>query len=465
METYGYLSVPAELLQAVLDNPYEGTVIIDDQGIIRHFSKTNEPFYGITSEEALGRYILDVVPASGLPQVVRTGRAVMGDAVAVKGRHVIVNRYPIKAGGRVIGAVGKVIFHDLKAFVALKHKIAELETALKRYEVETRDIFQARYSFDDVIGSSGKLTCAKEMARRLAASDSPLLLTGESGTGKEIFAHAIHQASARRGHPFVRVNCASIPGELFESELFGYEAGAFTGAMRSGKPGRFELAHKGSIFLDEIGELSLGLQSKLLRVLQDKEIEPLGARRPKQIDFRVIAATNRDLEERVRLGYFRNDLFYRLNVVSISLPCLKEMREDIPILADHFMKKLGRHLNSPVCEIAPQTMELFLAYDWPGNIRELENVIERALYLSSGARIDPKDLPAVLLKNAQDKSGDQQEQSGDRDAPLHIAVKNAGKDQLIDALRMAAGNKTKAAALLNIHRTTFYYRLRKHGLA
>lgn len=462
-ESYNFLRVPPQLLQAVLDNPYEGTVIIDDSGIIRHFSKADEPFYGITAEEAIGRHIREVVPSSGLPEVVRSGKAELGDTFELNGRKVIVNRYPIKAGGKVIGAVGKMIFHDLKAFIALKHKNRELESALRRYELEIREIYQARHTFEDVIGSSAKLKRAKEIAMRLSPSDIPILLAAESGTGKEIFAHAIHQASSRRDRPFIRVNCASIPGELFESELFGYDAGAFTGALKSGKQGKFELAHKGTIFLDEIGDLPLGLQAKLLRVLQEKEIEPLGARRPRMIDFRLIAATNRDLEERVKEGYFRNDLFYRLNVITITLPPLREIKEDVPALADHFLIKLRRRIASSVESIAPETMQLLMAYEWPGNIRELENVMERALSLCSGSVIGPEHLPERLA-SVPAKDAPTVPIPLKQEDPLRLAVKNAQKEQLLEALRRTGGNRTEAAALLNIHRATLYFRLKKYGI-
>jgi transcriptional regulator with PAS, ATPase and Fis domain len=463
VETLNYLRIPPELLQAVLDNPFEGMVIIDDQGIIRHFSRANEPYYGITAGEAVGRHIRDVVPTSGLPEVVRSGKPDFGNTFDMSGRKVIVNRYPIRLGGKVIGAIGKMIFHDLKAFVSLKHKIGELESTVRRYELEIREIYRARYSFDDVIGKSAKLSHAKDAAERLAASASPILLTGESGTGKEIFAHAIHQASSRRDHSFIRVNCASIPSELFESELFGYKAGAFTGALKSGKTGKFELAHRGTIFLDEIGDLPLGLQAKLLRVLQEKEIEPLGSPRPKMIDFRVIAATNRDLEERVRSGYFRRDLFYRLNVISIQLPPLREIREDIPVLAEHFLMKLRHRITSAVSEIAPEVMAIFLGYDWPGNVRELENVMERALALCPDSTIKPEHLPESLVQ-VQARPVPERPERHLKDDLLPLAASNAGKEQLLEALRRTEGSRTKAAALLNIHRTTFYFRLKKYGI-
>ncbi len=395
--------------------------------------------------------------------MVSSGKPVLGDTFNIRGRKVIVNNYPIRVGEKIIGAVGKMIFHNLNAFLALKHKIGELENTVRRYELEIRENYRARYSFEDVVGRSTKLRHAIDAARRLAASSSPILLTGESGTGKEIFAHAIHRASSRRDHSFIRVNCASIPSELFESELFGYKAGAFTGALKSGKAGKFELAHRGTIFLDEVGELPLALQAKLLRVLQEKEIEPLGASSPKAIDFRVIAATNRDLEERVREGYFRRDLYYRLNVISIQLPPLREIREDIPILVRHFLTKLRGRMTSQASEIAPEVMERLLSYDWPGNVRELENIMERALALSQGDTIRLEHLPESIGKPREvSKLGLREGRREDDSLPL--AAFNAEKEQLFEALRRTGGNRTEAAALLNIHRTTLYFRLKKHGI-
>jgi PAS domain S-box-containing protein len=463
-ESFSFLRVPPRLLQAVLDNPYEGSIIIDDRGVIRHFSKADEPLYGITAQEAVGRHIHDVVPTSGLPEVVHSGKPDFGDAFDMEGRKVIVNRYPIRHEGKVIGAVGRVVFHDIKAFIALKHKIRELESTVRKYELEIREIYRARHTFEDVIGASVKLKRAKEIAQRLAPSHIPILLTAESGTGKEIFAHAIHDASSRRDHPFIRVNCASIPGELFESELFGYDAGAFTGALKSGKQGKFELAHKGTIFLDEIGDLPLGLQAKLLRVLQEKEIEPLGAPKPKMVDFRLIAATNRDLEERIKEGYFRKDLFYRLNVITITIPPLREIKEDIPILAGHFLMKLRRRIPTEVMEIAPEAMRHLLGYDWPGNVRELENVMERALSLCSGSTIRPEHLPECMMR-CQARSEPALPVPPSRGEPLSLAILNAEKERLLDALRRSGGNRTQAAAILNIHRTTLYFRLKRYGLS
>lgn len=460
MQSLSYTRIPPELLQAVLDNPYEGTVIIDRDGIVRHFSKANEGVYGISPRRALGRHILEIIPNSRLHVVARTGKAEIGETLNVNGRQVIVSRYPIKEKGKIIGAVGKAILHNLKVFQELKERVRQLQQTVKRYERDITEPYRARYRFEDIIGTSSRLLKAKQMAGRLAAAESAVLLAGESGTGKELFAHAIHLASRRKEHPFVRVNCASIPSELFESELFGYAPGAFTGAARSGKPGKFELADKGTIFLDEIGDLPLSLQAKLLRVLQEKEVERLGGRKPKMVDFRVIAATNKILEQRVKEGYFRTDLYYRLNVVSLQLPPLRDIKEDIPLLVNHFMAKLRLQAASTVDEIAPEVMSAFLGYHWPGNVRELENVIERALSLCSAERITIDCLPETLL----DSRPASEEGSTDEAVELPYMVRDAEKRQLMDALRNAQGNKSRAARMLNIHRTTLYYKLKKHGM-
>lgn len=462
MESSSFTRIPPELLQAVLDNPYEGMVIIDRDGIVQHFSKVNESVYGMPADKALGRHIADVVPNSRLHIVARTGKAEIGETLAAGGKQFIVSRYPIRKDGKIIGAVAKAITHNMKAVMVLKEKIRELESRVENYQQGMTDLYPARYAFADIVGESPATLKAKEMAGRLARAESAVVLTGESGTGKELYAHSIHQASPRKGRPFVRINCASIPSELFEAELFGYEPGAYTGAVRSGKPGKFELADKGSIFLDEIAELPLGMQAKLLRALQEKEVERIGARKPKVVDFRVIAATNKDLEERVKEGYFRADLFYRLNVNSIRLPPLRELKEDIPLLVGHFLHKLQKNAGSFISEVDPDVMDAFMNHSWPGNTRELENVIERALNLAAENRITVEQLPESFFKPGSPGSG---EESVRPPAALHRMTIDAEREQILAALRKAGGNKSEAAKLLNIHRTTLYYRLRKHRLA
>jgi len=262
------------------------------------------------------------------------------------------------------------------------NKIKSLSAEIRQYKSELNRIRGAKYSLDQIIGNSAKIKKMKEMIVKAAQTKSTVLIFGETGTGKELVAHAIHQQSRRNYQPFVRVNCAAIPGELLESELFGYEEGAFTGAKRGGKVGKFELANFGTLLLDEINQMPLYMQSKLLRVIQEKEIERLGGNRPIEIDVRRIFTTNQNLAELVQQNKFREDLYYRINVVSIDIPPLRERIEDIPMLVRFFIAKINKELGLSISGIDKKVLKLFMAYDWPGNIRELENAIERAANLA-----------------------------------------------------------------------------------
>jgi transcriptional regulator with PAS, ATPase and Fis domain len=288
---------------------------------------------------------------------------------------------------------------------------------------------------------------------KAAEGNSTVLLLGESGVGKELFAHAIHHASARRSKAFVRVNCSSIPHELMESELFGYEAGAFTGASRRGKPGKFELANQGSIFFDEVGDMPLEMQAKLLRVLQEKEVERVGGTKTLGVDFRLIAATNGDPEALVKAGRLRQDPFYRLNVVPIRIPALRERREDIPAICRQLMVRLREEQGVRSMSISGEVLELFQRYDWPGNIRELTNVLERASYVADGNVIQIEHLPLFLREARGARAVDR------RRSNLREALKETERDAVLQALNMAKGNKAKAAKLLGIHRTGLYQKL------
>lgn len=283
-----------------------------------------------------------------------------------------------------------------------------------------------------------------QLAQRAADSNSTILILGESGTGKEVMARRIHRWSARAASPFTVVNCVAIPDQLLESDLFGHEKGAFTGAHQL-KKGKFEIADRGTIFLDEIGEVPPGIQTKLLRVLQDHEFERVGGTRAIKGDIRVIAATNSDLERAVREGRFREDLYYRLNVVNIKLPPLRERKEDIPVLVDYFLQKYAGELKKPVKQLAPGTIDDLMAYHWPGNVRELENVIERAMVLSMGDQIEPEDLPPPVTAGASRESL--------RGKEFHESVKEFKRWVIQDALKRSSGNQTKAAELLGLQRT------------
>jgi transcriptional regulator with PAS, ATPase and Fis domain len=280
------------------------------------------------------------------------------------------------------------------------------------------------------------------------------LLLGESGTGKELFAHAIHYASDRRPHPFIRLNCAAIPKDLLEAELFGYEPGAFTGAGSKVKPGKFELAHRGSIFLDEISDLPLEMQPKLLRVLEEKEMERLGGTRLTRCDFRLIAATQENLEKCVEEGKFRKDLYYRLNVIPIQIPPLRERKEDILIIADHLIQSLNKDLGTNVTKISPEVLNIFENYDWPGNVRELANILERILYSIDGDTIQMKHLP-IFLQSVGTASIKLQPTF------LKRLRQDMEKEALIHAIRVSKDNKNRAAKLLGIHRTALYKKMKK----
>lgn len=285
-----------------------------------------------------------------------------------------------------------------------------------------------------------------------------MLILGESGTGKELFAHATHNNSKRKEYPFIKVNCGSIPFELLESELFGYEEGAFTGAKKGGKIGKFKAADKGTIFLDEIGDLPMNMQVKLLRVLQDKEIERIGSNYTEKIDVRIISATNKDLEKMTQEGKFRLDLYYRLNVISIHIPPLRERKEDIPILSRYLVEKISKDENIEVGGIENTSIEYLNKYDWPGNVRELENIIERAInFLEEEKVIKPKHLPAKITGIVKEK---------DRNIKsLKSTVEEVERECIIDSIMMADGNKTKAAEMLGISRTSLYEKILKYNIA
>lgn len=315
---------------------------------------------------------------------------------------------------------------------------------------------RAQFTIEDIRGSSPAITHLKEMARRVAQTDFPVLLEGESGTGKELFAHAIHNMSPRAQGPFLILNCAAIPEALMESELFGYEAGAFTGARKSGKPGKFELAHGGTVFLDEISSLPLPLQAKLLRFLQYGDVEKVGGISRTKVDVRVIAASNRPLEAMVAEGLFREDLFYRLNVVRLAIPPLRERAEDIPAIAAAIMEKLNRKYPHLKKQISPEAMRMLQGYVWPGNVRELENVLQRLFALVEGETILPHHLAAFLPVGPWEVTANK--------PSLSQQLAMMERDMIQQALRSTGGNKARAARLLGMPRSSLYEKLKTYKL-
>jgi len=342
----------------------------------------------------------------------------------------------------------------------LRIQRVEREASLKGENRDLKEALREKFQVDFILTASGKMEEALNLVGRVAPSQATVLILGESGTGKELFARAIHYAGPRAGKPLVKVNCAALPENLLESELFGHEKGAFTGAVAR-RVGRFEQADGGSIFLDEIGDLSPALQSKLLRVLQEKEIERVGSNQTIKIDVRVIAATNRNLEEAIRKGAFREDLYYRLNVVTLSLPPLRERKEDIPILLDHFLKKYSRENKNEVASMTKEVRDLLLQYEYPGNVRELENIIERAVVLCRGDTLTIQDLPLNLRESKRDIPPEKSREAGN----LPETLENLERQLILRALERSGGIQTRAAEGLGINERVLRYKMKKYRIA
>ena len=349
--------IDKKLLDAFIDNPYECPIVIDKEGIIRFVSRYNTITSMVAPEDAVGKHISELNKDSRLHKVLETGKAEIGKAMHLGDKQQIVARIPLKDDeGNVIGVLGKLMFHQTDKIRELYRRLEILEGQVKYYQSEVATINEGRHVWDHIIGESEPMQRVKKLALQAATSDSSVLITGESGTGKELFARAIHQKSRRSEGPFIRVNCAAIPRELMESELFGYEGGAFTGAKPQGKPGKFELAHGGTILLDEIGDMPMDMQAKLLGVLQEHEIERVGGTRSVKLDFRVIAATNQDLQALIREGSFREDLYYRLNIFHLQSVSLREMPEDIPRIAYYTLSILREKDRKAPSRISPEVM-------------------------------------------------------------------------------------------------------------
>jgi len=453
-------NIDEKLLHAFIDNPYECPIVIDNKGIIRFMSRYNEKAYGVASEDAVGRDINEVVKDSHLRDVLRTGKAEIGKVFYVGGRKRIVARIPLKdSKGNVLGALTKLMFHQAEKITELYHRMEILEEHLKYYQTEIASLKGGDFRLEMIIGESPAMQEAKKLTLQAAGSDASVLITGESGTGKELFAEAIYHKSQRATGPFVKVNCAAIPQELIESELFGYEGGSFTGAREQGKPGKFELANGGTIFLDEIGDMSLQMQAKLLRVVQEHEIERVGGTKPLKLDFRIIAATNQDLGAMIKKNTFRIDLYYRLNIFHIHAPCLREIVEDIPRIAYYHLSQLRKKQRRVPSRISGEAMVLLKRYPWPGNVRELRNLIERAINIAEGNQITLDDLPNRIREFYMERYN-----TTDHTGLLRDILMDAEKRALVEALRMTGGNKVKAARILGIHRTGLYQKMKRYQL-
>lgn len=446
-------------LDTVLNIIYDGIVVVDEHGRITLANRAWNDFLNVSPDAVIGKHVTEVMEETRLHIVARTGVPETSDVMNIQGKPLIVSRLPVIKEGEVVGAVGKAVFPQLAEVKELAEKLRFLEDKVTYYQEVLEKTKTAQDIMKDMIAESPAMKKIKQEIVMVAGSASTVLLTGESGTGKEVVAHAIHLCSDRCDGPFVKVNCAAIPENLLEAEIFGYEAGAFTGALKSGKPGRFELANGGTIFLDEIGDMSFPLQAKLLRVLQEREFERVGGTKNIKVNVRILAATNKDLNRAITEGNFREDLYYRLNVINLHLPPLRERPEDIEPLIIFFTNKYDSILKAGIQGISTEALEILLNYAWPGNIRELENVIERAVNYARPGLIQVTHLPSRIISAVRQADSGKTKTKSYRDK-----LDQAEREMILSALEQAKGNKTKAAKLLNLSRSRFYVKMQKYNL-
>ena len=437
----------------------EGAVIVDARARLVWMNDRYPVRLSIANPaSAIGRPIEEVIPNSQMRQVVESGRPIMLDIMDFGAESFVVTRLPLRDDdGAVVGAVGLVLYDDPRHLMPVVARYQRLRDDLAETERQLREARRTRYTFSSFLGGGQSCVALKQLARRAARLASPVLILGETGTGKELLAQAIHAASPRALASFVAVNLAAVPETLLEAEFFGVAPGAYTGADRRGRDGKFKLADGGTLFLDEVGDMSLALQAKLLRTLQEQEFEPVGSNQLTHVDVRVIAATSRDLEAMVAAGEFRADLYYRLNVITLRTPPLRERLDDLQLLAEYLLEEIARRHGMPPCEIDPAALERLRRHDWPGNVRELSNVLERAVLMADAIVLQAADIGQVLpaVRGASSTASS---------PAIAETVAGAEREAIRNALRSTQGNKSQAAKLLGISRAALYEKIAALGL-
>ncbi|WP_242833470.1 sigma-54 interaction domain-containing protein [Desulfosporosinus youngiae] len=439
-------------------NPYMAVVIVDKNNIVTFINKTYLKILQLPMDKVLRKPLTDITPATKTAKVLMTGKAITAYNWKVNGQHLIACSVPLFKNKEIVGCFAYSISLNIWDSKTLVEDLLSDITMLRE---EVHKSHTAQYKFDDIVGNDKRLLHSVSLAKQVARqTQTKVLITGETGTGKELFAHSIHNASARSHKPFVRVNCAAIPENLLEAELFGYEEGAFTGAKKGGRLGKFELANHGTIFLDEIGEIPLSLQSKLLVVLQEREIERLGGNRSVKLDVRVISATHRNLQSMAEKGLFRKDLYYRLNVVQVEVPALRHRKEDITLLVEYLLHKLKDRLKTPVVGISRGALEMLKKHVWPGNVRELENVLERAMslaYMENAYLLDQRHFTFIFDKISATWSPGRKS--------LREATHEFEQRIITQVMEETGSNKAQAAELLGIDLSSLYRKLKKYGIS
>ena len=451
-----------ELALALLD-AMDCVALTDDTGRYLYKNKLWYERRRAFGQDVNAQYPWLILKDTKVPEVIKTHRKVTGHIMDSNGTVICTNYYPIHRNGTFFGVLIWTFITGQDSTVAFAHKVRALSQELEATREKARSLARASYSISNIVGESDAIVTLKEEIADVARTTSNVLIEGETGVGKELVAHAIHDLSRRREERFVRVNCAAIPEALLESELFGYAPGAFTGAQRGGKAGKFELASRGSLFLDEINSLPLTVQPKLLRALQEKEIDRVGGLEPIPIDTRFLAATNCDLAAKVAAREFREDLYYRLNVIRIRIPPLRERMSDIPLLARSIVDRLNYQLGMEIGYIDDPVIALLMSYDWPGNIRELQNVIEYAMNYAHGDTIEARHVEPYFRRLGRGAGGGRQAPPVSR-PDAGRARADAERARFLRALEECGGSRQEAAARLGIPRSTFYRKLKKYGL-
>ncbi len=446
-------------LEGVLNARSDGILVSDVSGKIKYSNeRARELLLKTPTQNIIGKRVEEILKSEGAGHALKNGLPEITECV-ISNKKCIISHIPIKQAKDnhyvITGVVSTIYLDDNILTEEIATKLLSLKQQVNYYrsELEKKG---SESGFEQIISRNTEFNNLKKEAYRIARSTSTVLLTGESGVGKDMFARAIHASSPRAKHPFIKVNCVAIPEPLLESELFGYAPGSFTGASQKGKPGYFEQAHKGTIFLDEIGDMPLSIQVKILQVLQEKQFIRVGGTSLRKVDVRIIAATNKDLREAIRTGAFREDLFYRLNVIEFHLPQLRERFEDILPLAFKFIEKYNNILGSHITGIKREACRVLESHSWPGNIRELENVIERAANYAWDGKIGVEHLPAYIFQPETKKY---------KPSNYRAALSDADKNFIIEALQKTKGNKSAAARMLNLSRSALYEKLNKYGLS
>ena len=476
-EFAGTVDFAGDILSHFLTNPFEALSVADREGIVRYMSPVHERFFGLKAGGGVGRHTTEVIENSRLHLVAESGKSEIGLLHQMRGVTRVVTRHPIRdSQGEVVGAIGQIMFKGPEQLQALSGELTKLKSEVAFYRRELNDLKNRSYGLDQMVGDSPAMLRLKQQIVKVAPLDVPVLLTGESGTGKELAAHAIHKLSPVRDATMVMVNAAALPATLVESELFGYEAGSFTGAERKGRKGKIEQADGGSLFFDEVGDMPSEVQVKLLRVLQDGSFQRVGGTDMRHSRFRLISASNRNFEAMIADGSFRLDLFYRIGAVTIRLPALRERLEDIPMLANLALTQFAQRHGQRPKTLSDEALEYLRKQRWPGNVRQLMHVVERAAIFSETDLIEPIDFgltdsePAQTLHEpALAEAGDGAVPAPEKAAPASTRVSNAldqVEEQLIrQAMVRLHGNKKRVAVELGISRSYLYKRLAQMGVA